>query len=137
MTTKIIGMILMGFTAVTAIVSGVALVFYPDGRFFQMSVTLLEHSPFRDFLIPGLVLCLVVGGSHLAGALSLALDYKWAGQAILLAGISICGWIVVQYFLIRTFHWLQAFYFLSGVFLLLLSATMKPRTGLVKPGQYS
>lgn len=86
MTAKIVGLVLMGFTAVTAILSGIALIFYPDGHFFQMSVTLLEHSPFNNFLIPGLVLCLVVGGSNLAGALSLALDYKWAGQAIFFGG---------------------------------------------------
>jgi hypothetical protein len=134
MATRIVGLVLMSFTAVTAIVSGIALIFYPDGRIFQMSVNLLEHSPFDNFMIPGLVLCLIVGGSNLIGALSLATDRKWMGQATLLAGISICGWIVVQYILIRTFNWLQVFYFLSGVYLLLISSASSQHSGQVKVG---
>ncbi|MDZ4707056.1 MAG: hypothetical protein SH818_01530 [Saprospiraceae bacterium] len=129
MNAKILGLILMGFTAVTAILSGIVLFFYPDGHFFQMSVNLLEHSFFDNFLIPGLVLALVVGGSNLVGALSLAFDYKWSDRTTFFAGLCICGWIVVQYLLIRTFDWLQVFYLSLGLVLILMAFLHKIQPG--------
>ncbi len=118
---KITALILMGFTAVTAILSGLALVFYPDGHLFQMPVSLLDHSPFENFRIPGLVLAVLVGGSNLAGAFSMAFDYNYAGRMTLLAGIQLTLWILVQYLLIRTFDWLQVFYLIIGLALIWIS----------------
>jgi len=53
--------ILMIFQAIGAIGGGLAWVFSPTGQLMQMPLSMLEHSPFPNFLIPGLFLLIVLG----------------------------------------------------------------------------
>ena len=53
--------ILQLFIGLGAVAGGLGLVLEPDGSNLGMPLSMLEHSPFSDFLIPGLVLLLVNG----------------------------------------------------------------------------
>jgi hypothetical protein len=57
---------------VGAVCGGAALVARPDGVILGMPAAVLDGSPFRDFLIPGAVLALVIGGANLAGVACLS-----------------------------------------------------------------
>jgi len=48
--------VLLGFLSVTALVGAFPLLTSPDGEPWDMPQSLLDHSPFHSFLIPGIVL---------------------------------------------------------------------------------
>ena len=53
---------------IAAVLGGHALVAWPDGSAIGLPLAVLEHSPFSDFTIPGLVLVFVIGLSNLLAA---------------------------------------------------------------------
>ncbi|HYL82766.1 MAG TPA: hypothetical protein VE263_00910 [Candidatus Angelobacter sp.] len=60
----------------------------------------LQGTPFHTYLIPGLILCAVVGGSHLAAAFSILARRAWAKTACVLAGAILAGWMIGEILLI-------------------------------------
>lgn len=78
--------------AVTAIAGGVALVI--NG--LDMSVDLLEGSPFTGFFWPGVILAVAVGGSGLLAWVALLTHAPGAIEASAAAGAVLVGWIAVQ-----------------------------------------
>lgn len=118
---KTILFLLVSFTALTAIVSGMLLIYDPTGSFFQMQLSLLSGTPFKNYLIPGFILTFLVGGTNLvAVVLNLMRSekrYHWA----IAAGVMISGWIIVQMIMISTFTWLQLLYLVIGILSILLA----------------
>lgn len=118
---KTILFLLVSFTALTSLISGILLIYDPSGSFFQMSLSLLSGTPFKNFLIPGIVLAFLVGGTNLAAVvLNLMRNknrYNWA----IAAGVMISGWIIVQMIMISTFSWLQLLFLVIGILTILLA----------------
>ncbi|MEJ7839151.1 MAG: hypothetical protein WKF81_10055 [Thermomicrobiales bacterium] len=61
-----------------------------------MPLRILEDSPFSSFVIPGLILCLIVGGSMLLAARLIWFEHELAPQSALAAGCILLGWISVE-----------------------------------------
>jgi len=117
--------ILLCFVAITSLVSGFLIITHPDGSVMQMSVDLLKTSPFKNFLVPGIVLTVFVGGTNLLAAFfnmqRSANRYNWA----LAGGVMISGWTVVQMILINTIFWLQFVYLGIGIVIMLIAYQLK------------
>jgi len=60
----------------------------------------LRGTPFHSYFYPGLILCLVVGGSQFAAAFILLRRSSLANRASLIAGLVLIGWIVGEFRLI-------------------------------------
>ncbi|MCB0766846.1 MAG: hypothetical protein KDB95_06520, partial [Flavobacteriales bacterium] len=60
-------LVVQAFLAINAIVGGALLVLAPDGSLLQLPLSFLHTGLFHDFLIPGLILCVVLGFGHAAG----------------------------------------------------------------------
>lgn len=118
---KTILFLLVSFTALTAIISGLLMINDPTGSFFQMPLNLLSGSLFKNYLIPGVILAFLVGGTNLvAVVLNLMRNksrYNWA----IAAGVMISGWIIVQMIMISAFSWLQLLYLVIGILTILLA----------------
>ena len=99
------------FTGVTAIAGGLALMRSANAP----PLSMLEHSPFSSYVIPGLILFLVVGLGNLVAATLEARRIAHSELAVSIAGAVLTGWIAVQLALIRTFSWLQVLFFAVGV----------------------
>jgi len=54
----------------------------------------LEGTPFHSYFLPGLILCVVVGGSHLVAAFIVLLRSPLAKIASLSAGLILTGWMI-------------------------------------------
>lgn len=54
----------------------------------------LKGTPFHSYFYPGLILCLVVGGSQFAAAFILLWRSSLAKMASLIAGLLLTGWMV-------------------------------------------
>ena len=114
--------------AVSAIAGGTELVIWRAGNQF-LPLELIRYTPFSNFLVPGLVLAIVVGGTSLACA---ALAWRRSRAAVdttLLAGGALTVWIVAEVAMLRGFHWLHAPYGIVGVALLGLGMHAASRSG--------
>jgi hypothetical protein len=60
----------------------------------------LQGTPFHSYLYPGLILCLVVGGSQLAAAFVVLWQRSAARIAAALAGLILTGWMIGELTLI-------------------------------------
>lgn len=112
---------LLLFSALSAIGGGGELVYFHDGSDFLPPISLLEHTPFADFLIPGLILVLVLGSSSLAASVLVLRRSKWAVDFTLLAGGSLLSWIVAEVAMMRSAYWLHWLYGGLGLAILLLA----------------
>jgi hypothetical protein len=113
------------FVAVTATVSGALLAIYPDGSLFHVSTVILKTTPFSNFLVPGLILCLVVGGSNILALILHLKAHPLRSSWTITGGIMVVGWVVVQMLLIGAVHWLQFVYLGIGIMILLLNWQLK------------
>lgn len=86
----LIALLTVGF--VSAVFGAVGLV----GGGIDFPLEWLAGSPFTSYVDPGLILGIVVGGTQLAGLITLLLRHERAPELAALAGIVMMGWIVVE-----------------------------------------
>ena len=98
------------FNAVSAVGGGVALVAGGLG----VPTTLLRHTPFESFVVPGIFLAVVIGGSATIGATALLAHWRRALVISGAAGAVMVGWIAGETVLVEGFSWLQGLYLLTG-----------------------
>ncbi|MBK8170681.1 MAG: hypothetical protein IPK60_10125 [Sandaracinaceae bacterium] len=117
---------LASFSALSALAGGFALLLTPNGGAAPLS--LLEHSPFTSFLIPGLILAFVVGGTSAGCALLTLQRSRLATDATILAGGTLLVWILVEVSLMRMVQWLHWLCGFLGAALLVLGIVSAWRT---------
>ena len=93
---------LLLFTGLTAVVAGAMLTYGPDGSSLGMSLAWLDHSPFRSYRIPGLLLFSVIGLGCLVAATMVWQRQGRTGRFAQVAGAALVIWIVVQMAMLRT-----------------------------------
>jgi hypothetical protein len=117
--------ILISFIAVTSTLSGIFMISRPDGEILNLPISLLEGTPFKDFLVPGILLTTIVGGANLLAVFfNMQRNpnrYNWA----ITGGVTITGWIIAQMILIRTIHWLHFIYLGIGFLIVLIAYQLK------------
>jgi hypothetical protein len=102
-------------TGITAMLGGLVLVASPDGALVHMSTAALAHSPFPSFLVPGLVLLFVVGGSNARAGWLVLRDHPGANARAFVGGAALFGWIVAEMVMLRTVHLMHVAYFAIAV----------------------
>lgn len=107
--------VVQAFIGLGAIGGGFMLVKDPSGSALGLPASLLEGSPFSDFLIPGLFLVVVNGvGSMIGSALSFTRK-RIAKEIAMVLGAILLAWIVIQLAIIRSLSWLHVLYFMLGI----------------------
>jgi len=110
---------------VGAIICGALLVIAPDGRYLEMPLEMLAGSPFRNYLIPGLILFLVNGVGNTVSAILCFRLNRFAGFTGMIFGFGLIIWIFVQVNMIGGGHWLQYLYFGLGILVLGVGIAMR------------
>ena len=105
------------FNAISAIGGGIGLI---TGT-LPVPTMLLRHTSFDSFVIPGLFLGIIIGGSALAGAIALRAQARRSRLISAAAGVIMVGWIAGETILVGGFSWLQGLYLLTGLLVLVLS----------------
>ena len=85
----------------------------------------LDGSPFTSYVVPGLILFVVVGGTLLNAAVAVfgrSSDGPWAAY---LAGAVVLGWIAVQVAIIGFVSWLQPITALGAIAIIALAAGLQ------------
>lgn len=97
-------MILLLMNGIGALYGGWNLMIYPDGSSLLLPLSYLEHSPFTDYFIPGMVL-FIVNGIFSFGVLgTIVLKKTFAHRAIIIEGIVLFGWIILQVIFLQTIN---------------------------------
>ena len=117
--------ILVSFIAVTATLSGLVMISDPGGGILNLPLQLLESTPFKNYMIPGILLATVVGGVNLL-AIFFNIQrhpnrYNWA----MAGGFMISVWILVQLVFIGAAHWLHFIFLGIGVLIILIAYQLK------------
>ncbi|MCU1597134.1 MAG: hypothetical protein JWQ47_873 [Glaciihabitans sp.] len=79
----------------------------------------LRGTPFTSYLIPGLILGVVIGGTQGLAAITTQRQHPYSSIAATVAGFGMIIWIFVE-LAITGYSWLQTVYFALGVGELLL-----------------
>jgi hypothetical protein len=117
--------IMVSFIAVTATLSGLLMISKPDGSILNLPLGLLEGTPFKNFLLPGILLTVLAGGTNLLAVFYNMQRhpnrYNWA----LAGGIMISGWIIVQMIILHAAPWLHFVYLGIGLLIILIAYQLK------------
>ena len=106
---------IQAFIGLGALGGGFMLVRDPSGSALELPMSLLEGSPFPDFLIPGMFLFAVNGVGSMIGAGLSFTRRRYAQEIAIVLGAILVAWIVIQIVIISSFHWLHVLYFILGV----------------------
>ena len=107
--------ILQLFIGLGAVGGGLGLILEPSGADLGIPQEMLKHSPFSDFLIPGIVLLIVNGLGSIAGSVLSFKLFQYAAEIALVLGAFLVAWILIQVYWIHSFHWLHALYLILGI----------------------
>ncbi|GAB2577700.1 hypothetical protein [Microlunatus antarcticus] len=100
------------FNAVSAVGGGIGMVV---AHGLSMPLSLLTDSPFSTFLLPGLILALVVGGTQTAAAVLLLRRRTSALVWSAVAGFGMVIWIVAEVGYLHVLGWAQMIYLVTGL----------------------
>jgi len=101
---KISVILMLLFNGIGALYGGFSLITDPTGDKLQLPLNYLEPTPFRNYLVPGIVLLLVNGIFSFFTLSTIILKNKRASLYIMAQGILLSGWIIVQIILLQMFY---------------------------------
>ncbi|HYL08339.1 MAG TPA: hypothetical protein VEU76_07300 [Candidatus Udaeobacter sp.] len=123
---KTLRRILIGADAFAALsaLSGGAMV--TIGWPYQFPMSWLQGTPFSSYVVPGLILGLVVGGSATAATFA-TWKRPGAGSVIsLIAGCIMAGWIVGEVLILAIYTWAQIVYLVNAAVMVVLAVRTAP-----------
>ncbi len=127
---------LLAFLGLSAIGGGGTLIISPSGKLLGgLPLSILERSPFNDFLVPGIILFVVLGiipsllvlallkkpNSVFADRFNFFKDMHWAWTFSIYVAFALIVWIQVETIYIQGVGWLQTFYMLYAIPLILVA----------------
>lgn len=124
-TLRIAAIILLMANGISALLPGALLICDPSGRPLQMPLSMLQYSPFKNFLIPGILLFVMIGVSSVTIAILTIRRFQRYARLVLFQGCILAGWIVIQVYLLRSFHVLHLIYGLIGLVLMALGFSLR------------
>lgn len=127
--------ILLALLGIGAIFGGGVLMISPSGKLFGMPLSMLENSPFNNFLIPGIILFAVLGLAPvgLAFALIKRPNYKfpelfnfykdmyWAWTYCIYIAFALIIWIQIEMTFLRAIHWSHTLYMFFAIAILFVA----------------
>jgi hypothetical protein len=134
---------LLLFLGIGALAGGTLLILSPSGKWLgNLPISILDRSPFSNFLVPGMILFSVIGlapcltsiallkktSSPLADRFNLFSDMHWSWSFSIYIAFALMIWIQVETFIVQSVGWLQTFYMLYSIPILLVALLPSIRT---------
>ncbi len=119
---RLVLIVLAAFAAISALAGGYGVA---STNGLGMPMAWLKTTPFANYLVPGLILGFVVGGSALVATILLVIRHPWGYVVAFGAGAIMLGWIIGEILLIQQFTWLHVVYALNGVLLMVSAAWLE------------
>lgn len=126
---------LLAFLGVGAIGGGGVLIVSPSGKLFGMPLSMLDKSPFSDFLIPGIILFTVLGlvpcllvvallkkpKSRFAEQFNFYKDMHWSWTGGIYVAFALIIWIQLEMVFLQAVDWLHTLYMFLAVAILFVA----------------
>ena len=143
MSTRNIHLLLLAILGLSAIGGGGALIISPSGKLLGgLPLSILQHSPFDNFLIPGIILFIILGvfplfivfalikkpTSEFAERFNMFSDMYWAWTFSIYIAFALIIWIQVETIYIQGVDWLQTFYMLFSIPMIIFALMPQTRT---------
>ena len=124
-TIRITAMILLFFNGISAIFGGVGLMSDPSGASMRMPLEFLKNTPFKDFLIPGIILFTFNGILSILIFVLTSIKVKRYTWLIIFEGCVLTIWLTVQIIMIGKFYPpLHVPYYLVGILLIITGSLL-------------
>lgn len=118
---------LISFVTFSSLLGGFILMSVPDGSLFNLSVSSLKETIFKDYQILGLLLFVFIGLTNLF-ALYYTIQHRFEKFTyVILASILLCIWAILQLIYFNHLLWLSTFYFTISIVTILISNQLKGR----------
>ena len=114
---SIAAIFLLLFNGTGALYGGWLLMVDATGTQLKLSPTVLVHTPFPDFLLPGVMLFAVNGIFSLVVTTALLTKMRQAPLLVTMSGSLLTGWIVIEFCWTQFYHPLQAVMLCVGLML--------------------
>jgi hypothetical protein len=140
---RIIHLALLAFLGVSSIGGGGALIISPSGKLLGgLPLSILDNSPFHNFLIPGIILFIILGLfpamlvfalvrkpiSPFAEQFNFFKDMHWAWSYSVYTAFALIIWIQVETIYVQGVGWLQTFYMFFAIPLIFVALLPQVRT---------
>lgn len=107
---KIVVIFLLLYLGAGALYGSWMLISKPAGDNFNMTADLLSHSPFRSYLVPGIVLLLVNGLFPLFNIVAVIIRMRYYQWLLIVQGCLLIGWLTIELiisidFFVPMFHY--------------------------------
>ena len=126
---------LLIFLGIGALYGGGSLIIDPSGELLGMPLTMLESSPFNNFLLPGVILFLLLGVAPLLVGIALKKktksdfaerfncfkDMHWSWSYTIYIGFYLIMWIQVQEIFINGAGWIHGFYIFLAILIIFVA----------------
>ena len=143
---KAILIFLLGFLSIGALFGGIVFIFKPDGSMYGIPTDILKGSPFKDFLIPGIILLVTFGlipvyiiyalirkpENRFLQKLNLLYDHHFAWTFTIYIGLGLIIWINIQTLIINAVDLLHTIYSSLGILIVCIALLPKTRIGFKK-----
>ncbi len=124
--TRLTAIVFLLFNALSAMYGGGSLIYDPSGELLGMPIEFLEKSPFKSFLIPGIILFTVNGLFNLLVAILGIVKSKLFPDLTILCGVLLVGWLSVQIMIIKAFSLMaHGPYYLVGIILIFVGYKLR------------
>ena len=134
---------LLIFLGLGALGGGALLIISPSGKLLGgLPLSILDHSPFHNFFVPGIILFLVLGlipcllavalikkpANKFAEHFNFFKDMYWGWSFSIYIAFALIIWIQVETIFIQGVGWLQTFYMLYAIPIIFVALLPQIRT---------
>jgi len=134
---------LLGFLSIGAFYGGIVFILKPDGSVYDIPTEILQNSPFKNFLIPGIILLVTFGitpvyiiyalirkpENRFLQKLNLLHDHHFAWTFTIYTGIGLIIWINIQTLIFNSVDALHTIYSTYGILILCIALLPGTREG--------
>lgn len=117
-------MALLFLTSISAIGAGYFFMEDPTGKSLGFSLSYIQFSPFADYFWPGWILFLTIGIYGFVCFFLTVFGHRNYPLHIMLFGVVLLGWIMIQVILVRDFNLLHAMCIAIGFIFCITGKTM-------------
>jgi hypothetical protein len=126
---RFVSLFALVFLALSSVVGAVPMLTDPRGQPWQMPQSLLAHSPFHSYLVPGIVLLVMNGLMSMFVCVLVLRRKRGYGLWIAAQGCILFGWLTVECIVLRMVIWPHYVYGAVALVLVVAGLRLRSDTG--------